>query len=371
MRAGRSWVQVWTAATVAPACRHPGGVCARGFHPASPTTAVAAALQVIRLAQFGVGYDVGGRENNDDRYTAFSVALPDGRRFTVAGVRSSWAGRLQQPCRGGAGPLSRAVAATAIEGLRVASGGPTFSLFILATHAQAHPHWRAPAGVRRPPPAPCGAAGGGRAARHLHVCSGGVPGCDRGAGEAAAVAGREGSAGWLGGGCWVHGARSQLPAPCYDCKGSQRSPTVRALPLCPPGADGHGAAAGRHDLRAAPPAQAGHGRHYRAHPRAVCGCHLHRQRGGLQGVADLRVGAAAVVWLVAVWLANAWRGVGCRVVAAADVSRSEAAVKLGRGLLPQAAERARLVAGGAERARRARRAQHVPQPAGAGGAAAL
>ena len=49
--------------------------------------------QVIALAQFGVGYDVGGRENNDDRYTAFSVVLPDGRRFTIAGVRRRAGGR--------------------------------------------------------------------------------------------------------------------------------------------------------------------------------------------------------------------------------------------------------------------------------------
>ncbi|GAB4814114.1 hypothetical protein N2152v2_001160 [Parachlorella kessleri] len=66
--------------------------------PELGTDLVAAAQKekqrVVCLGQFGVGCDPGGREYNDDRYSAFSVALKDGRRFSVAGMTCSQAGSL-------------------------------------------------------------------------------------------------------------------------------------------------------------------------------------------------------------------------------------------------------------------------------------
>lgn len=43
-------------------------------------------LQVLDQLEIGVACDVGGRQYNEDRSTAFSVRLQDGRRLTVCAV---------------------------------------------------------------------------------------------------------------------------------------------------------------------------------------------------------------------------------------------------------------------------------------------
>lgn len=70
-----------------PACQccH-ASTCHLGAHPPSLSLCVRPWWAQV-LVQLGVCYDVGGREYNEDRYTAFSVSLSDGRRYTVAGVR--------------------------------------------------------------------------------------------------------------------------------------------------------------------------------------------------------------------------------------------------------------------------------------------